>query len=79
MKAILERHGGGVEKFIGDAVMAVFHVPVLHEDKALRAVVAVEMRAALPELELKGRIGVMRRRLRRDAAGLHGQARRERE
>ena len=38
MKAILERHGGSVEKFIGDAVMAVFDVPVLHEDEAPRAV-----------------------------------------
>ena len=38
MKAIVERHGGSVEKFIGDAVMAVFGVPVLHEDDALRAV-----------------------------------------
>ena len=38
MKAIVERHGGTVEKFIGDAVMAVFGVPVLHEDDALRAV-----------------------------------------
>ncbi len=45
MKAIVERHGGSVEKFIGDAVMAVFGVPVLHEDDALRAVrAAVEMR-----------------------------------
>jgi tetratricopeptide (TPR) repeat protein len=60
MKAIVERHGGTVEKFIGDAVMAVFGVPVLHEDDALRAVrAAVEMRDALPELGLKGRIGVM--------------------
>jgi class 3 adenylate cyclase/tetratricopeptide (TPR) repeat protein len=60
MKAIVERHGGGVEKFIGDAVMAVFGVPVLHEDDALRAVrAAIEMRDALPELGLQGRIGVM--------------------
>ena len=60
MKAIVERHGGSVEKFIGDAVMAVFGVPVLHEDDALRAVrSAVEMRDALPELEVRGRIGVM--------------------
>src|SRR2546428_13374529 len=60
MKAIVERHGGSVEKFIGDAVMAVFGVPVLHEDDAVRAVrSAVEMRDALPELGLQGRIGVM--------------------
>ena len=60
MKAIVERHGGSVEKFIGDAVMAVFGVPALHEDDALRAVrAAAEMRDALPELGLQGRIGVM--------------------
>src|SRR6266576_3618432 len=60
MKTIVERHGGLVEKFIGDAVMAVFGVPVVHEDDALRAVrAAVEMRAALPELGVEGRIGVM--------------------
>ena len=39
MKVAIERHGGTVEKFIGDAVMAVFGIPVvLHEDDALRAV-----------------------------------------
>ena len=60
MKAIVEWHGGNVEKFIGDAVMAVFGVPVVHEDDALRAVrAAVEMREALPGLGLEGRIGVM--------------------
>src|SRR5438094_1319726 len=61
MKAIVERHGGSVEKFIGDAVMAVFGVTALHEDDALRALrAAVEMRdavAALPE-RLDLRIGV---------------------
>jgi class 3 adenylate cyclase/tetratricopeptide (TPR) repeat protein len=59
MKAILESHGGSVEKFIGDAVMAVFGVPTAHEDDALRACrAAVEMRDALPELGVEGRIGV---------------------
>jgi len=59
MKTIVERHGGTVEKFIGDAVMAVFGVPVAHEDDALRAVrAAAEMRDALPELDIKARTGV---------------------
>ncbi len=59
MRTILERHGGTVEKFVGDAVMAVFGVPVAHEDDALRAVRAAwEMRMAVPELGLQARIGV---------------------
>ncbi len=59
MKELVERHGGSVEKFVGDAVMAVFGVPVVHEDDALRACrAAVEMRDALPELGIRGRIGV---------------------
>lgn len=59
MKAIVERHGGSVEKFIGDAVMAVFGVPVIHEDDAFRAVrAALEMREAFPSLGCQGRIGV---------------------
>src|SRR5438045_8467459 len=60
MRSIVEAHGGTVEKFIGDAVMAVFGVPVAHEDDALRACrAAVEMRDALPGLGIEGRLGVM--------------------
>ncbi len=59
MKSIVESHGGTVEKFIGDAVMAVFGVPLLHEDDALRALrAAVEMRDAVPSLGIEVRIGV---------------------
>lgn len=53
MRTIIERHGGTVEKFIGDAVMAVFGIPQLHEDDALRAVRAsIEIRERLRRLNL---------------------------
>jgi class 3 adenylate cyclase/tetratricopeptide (TPR) repeat protein len=59
MKGIVERHGGMVEKFIGDAVMAVFGIPQVHEDDALRGCrAALEMRDALPELQVEARIGL---------------------
>jgi class 3 adenylate cyclase/tetratricopeptide (TPR) repeat protein len=54
MSAVIESHGGTVEKFIGDAVMAVFGIPRLHEDDALRAArAAAGMREALEELNLE--------------------------
>jgi class 3 adenylate cyclase/tetratricopeptide (TPR) repeat protein len=54
MSAVIDRHGGTVEKFIGDAVMAVFGIPRLHEDDALRAVrAAAGMGEALEALNLE--------------------------
>jgi class 3 adenylate cyclase/tetratricopeptide (TPR) repeat protein len=69
MQIAVERHGGTVEKFVGDAVMAVFGLPRAHEDDALRAVrAALEMQTAVERLnaslatndrpELRIRIGI---------------------
>jgi class 3 adenylate cyclase/tetratricopeptide (TPR) repeat protein len=61
MRAVIERHGGTVEKFAGDEIMAVFGVPTVHEDDAVRAVrAAAEMRSELRRLnaELDGTFGV---------------------
>jgi class 3 adenylate cyclase len=58
-RVVLERHGGTVEKFVGDAVMAVFGIPVATEDDALRAVrAAAELRELVHGLELEARIGI---------------------
>jgi class 3 adenylate cyclase/tetratricopeptide (TPR) repeat protein len=69
MQISLEHHGGTVEKFVGDAVMAVFGLPRAHEDDALRAIrAALEMQNAVGRLnaslagrdvpELRIRIGI---------------------
>ncbi|HEX2295353.1 MAG TPA: AAA family ATPase [Actinomycetota bacterium] len=60
MRSTVERHGGVVEKFIGDAVVGVFGVPVAHEDDALRAVRAgLEMQRRMATLgeELEPALG----------------------
>jgi class 3 adenylate cyclase/tetratricopeptide (TPR) repeat protein len=62
MRAVIERHGGTVEKFAGDEIMAVFGVPTVHEDDAVRGVrAAAEMRSRLRRLnsELETAFGVM--------------------
>ncbi len=68
MRAAIERHGGTVEKFIGDAVVGAFGIPVSHEDDALRAVrAALEMQRAAsdldreiggPDVRIRVRIGI---------------------
>jgi class 3 adenylate cyclase/tetratricopeptide (TPR) repeat protein len=59
LRTILERHGGTVEKFVGDAVMAVFGIPAAHEDDALRAVrAASEMHDAIAGHAFEARIGI---------------------
>src|SRR3954447_5596725 len=61
-RAVIERYGGTVEKFIGDAVMAVWGTPVAQEDDAERAVrTALDLVAGVPELDsgLRARAGVL--------------------
>ena len=53
MVEIIKKHGGTIDKFIGDAIMAEFGTPVSYEDNCRRAVMAAyEMRDALPSVEM---------------------------
>src|SRR3989475_9223247 len=66
LREVIERYGGTVEKFVGDAVMAVFGAPVAHEDDAERAVRAGlrileaigDLNEAEPGLSLQVRVGI---------------------
>ena len=61
-RTVIERYGGTVEKFIGDAVMAVWGAPVAQEDDAERAVrAALDLAAAIPEINplLRARAGIL--------------------
>ncbi len=64
-RQLVDRHGGVIEKFIGDAVMAVWGTPIAHEDDAERAVrTALQLVGAVGRIEvegtfLEGRAGVL--------------------
>lgn len=61
-RKIIEENGGYVDKFIGDAVMAVFGAPRMHEDDARRAVIsAIEMQEVLKEINNKRNMNLFMR------------------
>ena len=89
VSAAITRHGGTVEKYAGDAVMAAFGIPVSHEDDALRAArAALDIRVGIAALNeqlvqqhgvgLEIRIGIETGRGRRDADGCAPAARHRR-
>ena len=58
MRDVLEEHGGVIEKYIGDAIMAVFGLPLAHEDDALRAVrAAIAMKHVLAQRRARASLG----------------------
>ena len=76
VRAELERHGGTVEKFIGDAVMALFGAPVAHEDdpeRAVRAALAIRDFAVEEALELRVGITTGEALVSLDASPLEGE------
>jgi predicted ATPase/class 3 adenylate cyclase len=76
VRSELERHGGTVEKFIGDAVMALFGAPVAHEDdpeRAVRAALAIRDFAVEEKLELRVGITTGEALVSLDASPLEGE------
>jgi class 3 adenylate cyclase/tetratricopeptide (TPR) repeat protein len=76
-RAELERYGGTVEKFIGDAVVGLFGAPIAHEDDAERAVRGgLAVREAMAELAVDVRVGITTGEalIKRDARPLEGEA-----
>jgi len=75
LRAELERHGGTVEKFIGDAVMAVFGAPVAHEDDPERAVrAAIAIRDSIgEELQIRTAVNTGEALVALDARAVEGE------
>ena len=78
MAAEITRHGGKIEKYIGDAIMAVFGLPLPHEDDALRAVRAAQGMQAVLQQRQRRPEGALRRRPREPHRHQHRRSRRHR-